>query len=88
MGTAINDEMCRGISSIDLNPAPPITDFNGDTLQIGDHVLFASGGRLAEGRISLGGLNGLPHMVMIDSLDRPGRTAVVWRVDTIKVAVE
>lgn len=85
MGVAINDDMCRGIASINLCPAA-ITDFNGDTLQSGDHVLFALGGRLVEGRVTRGGLDGLPHMVMLDSCHVPGRTAVVWREDTIKVA--
>jgi hypothetical protein len=84
MGIGINDEMCQGIAEIDLHK---IVDFNGDRLQIGDHVVFAMGGRLAEGIVICIGLPEFAPMVMVESTNVKGRTATVSGEGIIKVCV-
>lgn len=63
VGTSSDD-----IRNIDLHTERP-KDFNGDTLAIGDHVIFAKGrGRLAEGTIEQLGVPGFPLAVVVVSM--------------------
>lgn len=80
VGTSI--EMIRDIK---MPTALRPEDFNGDVLEIGNHVLFAQGrGRLADGRVI--GLTG-SHATM-ESLNTMGRLITVEAEGCIKVSEE
>jgi hypothetical protein len=71
------------IESIQLPGLPQPLDFNGDQLEIGNHVMFARGrGELAEGLV-VGLTRGA--MVTLESLHTPGRCITMSADGCIKI---